>query len=250
MLHCGAQAATWKDVQSVETPQGTDTWSPLGHAEFVDSIKRGLNWVGYSAVEGAEEYGLWKDGARLFGVMQIRPQGEIEDAGDYGLMIGFRNSHDKFFSTSVQAGSRVFVCDNLAMSGALGFFRKHTPKLHLELDGRIIDLCKQIPAQARWQDERFNAYRRTPVGDVVAHDVLIKSVDRGVMANSYIPKVLQEWREPTHDAFAERNAWSLFNGFTEALKAANATEIPERTTALHTLFDELAVEAGWTPSVN
>lgn len=59
----------------------------------------------------------------------------------------------------------------------------------------------------------------------------------GVSANSYIPHVLREWREPKHQAFMDRNVWSLFNSFTEALKDGNLNELPKRTEALHGLLD-------------
>ena len=56
-------------------------------------------------------------------------------------------------------------------------------------------------------------------------------------ANSYIPDVLREWREPQHSAFERRNVWSLFNCSTEALKQGNLAELPKRTEALHGLLD-------------
>lgn len=35
----------------------------------------------------------------------------------------------------------------------------------------------------------------------------------------------------------EKNIWSLFNAFTEALKEGNLAELPKRTEAQHGLFD-------------
>jgi hypothetical protein len=61
--------------------------------------------------------------------------------------------------------------------------------------------------------------------------------DVGVCADSYIPDVLKEWREPRHEAFESRNVWSLFNAFTETLKQALLAELPKRTLALHGLLD-------------
>jgi hypothetical protein len=49
--------------------------------------------------------------------------------------------------------------------------------------------------------------------------------------------VLHEWREPKHEAFQERNVWSLFNSFTEALKETSLAEMPKRSEALHGLLD-------------
>ena len=53
------------------------------------------------------------------------------------------------------------------------------------------------------------------------------------------PKVLGEWRKPPHEEFRPRNAWSLFNAFTEAQKGLNPNALIARTQALHGLFDGL-----------
>ena len=37
--------------------------------------------------------------------------------------------------------------------------------------------------------------------------------------------------------FEQRNVWSLFNSFTEALKDGSLAELPKRTEALHGLLD-------------
>jgi len=52
-----------------------------------------------------------------------------------------------------------------------------------------------------------------------------------------VPVVLKEWRESRHEQFQERNIWSLFNAFTEALKDGDLAYLPKRTEALHALMD-------------
>ena len=75
------------------------------------------------------------------------------------------------------------------------------------------------------------------MNDVAAHDLIIRAVDAGGgCSNRLIPSVLEEWRTPRHKEFQPRTAWSLFNGFTEALKG-NLFDLPRRTDALHQLFD-------------
>lgn len=87
------------------------------------------------------------------------------------------------------------------------------------------------------QDRRIEAYKNHELNDQAAHDLIVRSVDVGVCANSYIPDVLQEWRKPRHEAFTPRCVWSLFNAFTEALKQGSLAELPKRTLALHGLLD-------------
>jgi len=86
------------------------------------------------------------------------------------------------------------------------------------------------------QDTRLSTYKLADIDDRTAHDLVIRSCDVGVVPNRTIPEVLREWREPRHMEFEPRNAWSLFNAFTEALKG-NLIELPRRTEALHGLLD-------------
>ncbi len=90
----------------------------------------------------------------------------------------------------------------------------------------------------RWhdQDTRLSAYKLAQIEDRTAHDLVVRACDVGVCPNKLIPRVLHEWRQPLHEPFLERNVWSLFNAFTEALKG-NLIELPRRTEALHGLLD-------------
>jgi hypothetical protein len=51
--------------------------------------------------------------------------------------------------------------------------------------------------------------------------------------------VLDEWREPSHEAFLPRTAWSLHNAFTEVAKprfVSNPTAAAGGTIRLNRLF--------------
>lgn len=85
-------------------------------------------------------------------------------------------------------------------------------------------------------EQRVDRYRSVRIGDVRAHDLVVRSVDSGVMANSYIPRVLGEWREPRHAEFKPKTVWSLQNAFTEVFKG-RVDLLPERTGRLHDLLD-------------
>ncbi|MEA3210765.1 MAG: hypothetical protein QOE70_3822 [Chthoniobacter sp.] len=88
----------------------------------------------------------------------------------------------------------------------------------------------------KWQHQG-QAHQGNEIDDADAHDLIIRSTDVGVCSNRLIPSVLHEWREPKHEQFQNRNVWSLFNSFTEALKDGNLNELPKRTEALHGLLD-------------
>ena len=81
------------------------------------------------------------------------------------------------------------------------------------------------------------SYREHELDDRGAHDLVIRSVDAEAIPPSAIPRVLQEYRSPWHEEFMPRTAWSLFNGFTEILKAKPHL-LADRTRILHGVFDE------------
>ena len=79
-----------------------------------------------------------------------------------------------------------------------------------------------------------------------AHDLVIRALDVGATPGSDIPSIVKEWRDPKHDEFKPRNAWSLFNAFTEIGKKWGGA-LGQRTTRLHGLFDNVC---GLTTSLN
>lgn len=243
LLHAGASDATLEEVRAVETPDHTDTWYPVEHGVLVDCIKTTIR--DHSEFDiASEQYGLWKDGARLFGFYGLE-NGSIHD--DYSLTIGFRNSHDKAFSLSYACGSRVFVCDNLSFSGEVVFSRKHTKYARRDLNRIVVEAFGQLGEQRDLLDRRIEAYKRTQLSDTQVHDLLIRSCDAKVIANAGIAKVLKEWRGSEHEEFAPRTAWSFHNAYTEVFKGSNPVDLTARSLRLHGLLDLVATDGGHDP---
>lgn len=234
MLHAGSNHATRDEVFAVDTPAPTATHYPVPHGTLVETIQDHVSTSGFRITN--EEYGLWADGDRMFGVWAL--EGPDPD-DDFQLAIGIRNSHDKMFSAGMAVGTRVFVCDNLAFSAEIVIARKHTRHIMRDLDRMVADAAGQIGQAHVSQAQRIEAYKGTELTDEEVHDILIRSVDAQVIANSYIPGVLDNWRDPEHEDFEERNAWSLFNAYTETLKRANPVTLPRRTVRLHGIMDGL-----------
>lgn len=238
VLHCGGTEVTTDQLAKVKTPDPTTTWCPIPHDLLLTKIKKTLVANGMSIQN--EAHGLAGDGARYFGLLQVgRPAGEW---GDYGIVVGVRNSHDMTFPAALALGSGVFVCDNLAFSGEIKLSRKHTRFIRRDLDGLVNRAIGQLGAHRHKQDRRIEAYRKFSLdgvqGEVQVNNIIINALDAGVVPASKIPHVLEEWRNPSHDQFQPRTAWSLFNSFTEVAKG-NATLCLPRTQALHGLMDSL-----------
>jgi len=231
-LHCGARSAARDELAAVATPPRTPSWVPIPHARLLAGVQTSLEHAGLSVI--GEAHGLTRDGARYFGLLQV-VNGHAD--GDFGLVVGLRNSHDKSFPAGLVVGASVFVCDNLSFSGEIRLARKHTAHVERDLPQLIDRAVGRLGDLRRTQEARFSTYKAHELTDGAAHDLLVRALDARVVPVTQLPDVLKEWREPRHPEFREgRTAWRLFNAFTEGLKG-NLDALPRRTQALHGLLD-------------
>ena len=233
ILHCLSALATRDQLEraAVHTPPPTATWHPIPHHDFLTGVESSLLHSGLTIV--SEAHGLSCDGNRYFGLLQVAND---SNAADFSLVVGLRNSHDKRFPAGLVVGASIFVCDNLSFSGEVRLARKHTVHVQRDLPHLIDKAVGRLGDLRRTQEQRFAAYKSHVITDQEAHDLVVRSLDARIIPVTQVPQVLREWRRPRHPEFAERTAWSLFNGFTEVLKG-RLDALPARTTALHGLMD-------------
>jgi hypothetical protein len=237
ILHKGATRLNHDELAAVATPEGTETWRPLGHWDFVGVVEREMSAAGLSVV--SREYGIWKDGARFFGILRLAPSG-AEAHGGYGAVVGLRNSNDRAFAAGLCMGSQVFVCDNLAFSNEVVIHRQHTKGLLRDLPRLVSAGLSRLVVARQRMGERIGTYRVTTASDAQAHDFFVRCVDRQVLPVTQLPAALHEWRKPRHTEFEPRTVWSLFNAVTEVIKGSNVEALPRRTEALHGLADQFS----------
>jgi Domain of unknown function (DUF932) len=239
MLHCGGAIATYDAVRAARVPASTDSYIALPHESFIDRVKKTLRTEDVEVVQ--EQYALAKNGDRLFGVMQLATGGDES----YCNVLGLRNSYDKSYPAGFVVGSSVYVCDNLAFSGEITVSRRHTGNLYTDLAGMIFNAVSQLAAKFKAQGERFDAYKHRELTDAKVHDLVIRMMDNDVFNVTDIPRVLKEFRKPSHPEFEGRTVWSLFNGVTEVLKnkdskgnyRPNLFALPSATRNLHRIID-------------
>jgi hypothetical protein len=235
-LHCGAFAVERDALNRIQTPAETDTFKPIAHRQLLDQVISSVEEMGWRLV--GEAHALNDRGDKYFGLLQVSPE-TAPDGGEYGFIIGLRNANNKRLPAGLAFGSVVFVCDNMAFSGTVTVFRKHTKNLHGDLPDRVRKAVEALPNISSVIDQRFLDYRRTAMPDVKAHDIIIKALDKGVIGTHQIPVVLKEWRTPKHPEFAQdgKTAWRLFNAFTEAFKGISIWTNASRGLQFQRLFD-------------
>lgn len=235
IVHCGGTKVGRDEVMALPAPRGmTPTHYPISHGDVLRLVDAGVRNLGFE-IE-TQEHAISHDGGRYFGLLALRRAGE--EARDYGLTMGLRNSHDQTFPAAYAVGSRVFVCDNLAFSAEVKLARKHTRFISRDLPGLVTKALGRLSEMRVKQDARIIAYKGLELADRDAHDLMVRAVMGGVMAANKLPRLHKEWTEPSHEAFKPRTGWSLFNAATEVLKEYDIQDLAQRTTRLHGLMDQ------------
>ena len=233
LLHCGAAVVERREVYRTQTPDSTSTWYPMPHRHLLEEVESQL-WDSGLEIK-SETHALSHEGARYFGIIEVAKQSSEHD--DYTWIIGLKNAHDMSMSAGLVAGTRVFVCDNLAFSGLVKIQRKHTRFAARDLRHLTNRAIGKLSGRLQRLDERIERYKNARVTDLQAHDMMVRAVDAKAITNSQIPEIVEQWRKPDHECFKRRNAWSLFNAFTEATKKLQPTLQVKRGEALQGLFD-------------
>lgn len=242
-VHAGGRKVTREQVEAVRTPGRVGCHYPIPHTRVLDLARENLQRLGFEVVgaeyalrDGKDGDGKPIEGAEFFGLMELREHSRAD--GEYGLVAGVRNSHNKSMTSGLVLGSRVFVCDNMAFSGEVKFGRKHTRHILRDLPGLVHEALNRLPSMRGNLAMRVDRYREQSLDDDAARVAIMLAAERDAFSWSKCGKVWTEWKEPRHEAFKPRNAWSLFNAATEVMKEYNVEDLPKRTGVLHAVVDE------------
>lgn len=221
MLHCGAKAITRDDLNRIECPKPTATWFPLKHADVLHSVLSTLEGSGFGI--DRQRLAVARDNHRFFGTLDLKS----ELAPGVSLAVGIRNSTDMSFPLGFCAGSRVFVCDNLAFRSELLVKRKHTKHGADRFREAIAEAVQTLPQFIAGEARRIELMRSSPVSDTEAESLLLRSYEKRIVSHLVLPHVIRAWRQPDAEEFQPRTTWSLFNAFTGALKPRSQTSPQE-----------------------
>jgi hypothetical protein len=212
VLHAGGNLVSREELCEFRAPPPEGRWHPISHATVLDRVQETLGEAGYR-VQNAR-LAVNRLGTRFFGTLDLA--NPVADG--VALAVGIRNSTDKTFPLGFCAGSRVFVCDNLAFRSDLLVRRKHTVNGARNFQAAIaqaVVALGQFKEQEALRIERLKDRELTLEG---ADSLILRSYEKGIISSVHLPQVIDQWREPLFEEFQPRTAWSLFNAFTTVLR--------------------------------
>ena len=212
MTHVGARKVTRQELSLVPTPLATDTFKPIAHSTLIDQLEEALSFRHISIVR--DEYAVTPDGMKLFGLLEINA-----DYEGVRFALGIRNANDKSMRLGLVAGYRVFVCDNMALSGDFRpMLAKHTK--HFDLTETLSVGVDRI--QRGWQPlrERVDFMRNKVLPITTAQALIYRAFTEGKFPIRLMRSVHTHYFKPKYEEFQSRTIWSLSNAFTSAFKEA------------------------------
>ena len=236
--HCGASRVSLDQLNALADPVPyTPTHYPIRHDVFVEVAKDTLARGGYRIA--TEEYSLIQEFEKkdnMFGLLTLENGRE-----DSGRVVGLRNSGSMDFTAQLGCGGQVFVCDNLVFTATIIVGRKHTRYIMNDLPALMNDAVVTLGDEFQRQEGRQEIYMEARITDVMAHDVMIETMNlRGPQGipGSKLSAWVNEYRNPRHEEFQHGTAWGLQNAFTEVAKAWNFDTMQNRTEGLIKVMDE------------
>lgn len=211
-----SQVVTREELALYPAPVGTSTWRPVAHADLVAVLREQLDGFGYQIAR--EQYAVGKQGLALFGTFDMVP--DLAKTTGRAMALGFRHSNDRALSIQVVGGLRVFVCDNLALSGEKVALHKHSRRFSLvQLIREGLD--RWIGAYKRFEESVVDAEARV-LSDDEAKVKLFDLRYQGVLPVSIFDDAASNYFRAETLGYADsapRSAWGLHNACTRAVKA-------------------------------
>jgi hypothetical protein len=230
ILHRGAQEVSRAGLEAVAPPPATATWFPISHSRVLDTALEALNAAGFQV--SRTRLALARNKARFFGTLDL----QSPVAAGVTLAVGVRNSIDKSLPIAFCAGSRVFVCDNLAFSSEVVIARKHTRFGEARFNEAISRAVQSLHQYRAAEAERIDRWRHSELSSDAADALLLRAYERQIITAPLLPRLIHEWRHPSFEDFRPRTLWSLFNAFTTVLaerQRTNPQQFAAMTLRLH-----------------
>ena len=198
------------EIATVPTPTGTTSWKPVPHMDVIDAVTEAVKAKNWQSLD--EQYGLAREGQRMFGVMRINNSSSPE----WSRCIGIRNSHDQSLSVGLAAGISVMCCSNLAFGGAMVLKRRHTSRI--ELGNLVLTAVDELEMEFLNLETVSEDLKLHEVRADEARAVIVRAAEIGAVNSCDIVPIFREFQKPRHEEFAEPTRWSLLNAFTEHAK--------------------------------
>ena len=223
----GSNKVTEVDVIQVPAVPFTSSFHPVHHRSVIDAIRSGVVATGLEIVN--TDYVLANNGQRMFGVWDLSG-----GTDEMCWSIGIRNSMDKSMALGITAGTRVFVCENLAFSGEFVEFRKHTKGLvYDELEFMAYRAMKKMVSNLTKFQSWHEGLKNFSLTEWDAKILLVE-----IMTNNIIPpSKFARFSDLYFGGVYDQTLWGFHETVTDVLRDSNLLSLPKKNRMLNGVLD-------------
>lgn len=191
----------------IEPP--SETWNPVSHLSVLKMFDTAIANAGFKVA--SETILVSKAGNRLFATLDLNIKvGETER-----LIVGVRNSHDKSFSMGLYCGTRSRVSECVSFAVDAVSRRRHTPNADSVYADEIDAVVHQLKSFAENEASQFAAMKKRIFNACEPEAVIVRAAEASTIPWRYVPKILSEWRRPSHRKHRGQTQYHLFQSFIQ-----------------------------------
>ncbi len=205
---------------------------PVSHARLIHALYEEFDRRDVTVQRA--QFALGANGAALFGVLDLQ---QATGSTERALSFGFRNSINQSLALRAVAGNRVFVCDNLVLSGdVFAIKRKNTTGLDLfDAIARGFDKFMTYAQQLTGRIEQLQAQH---VSNDQAKVAIYDTFARGIVPVRLLDDVNRYYFDPQPEQTdcQPRTLFGVHNAFTRAMRDLTPQRLFSATVALGRRF--------------
>jgi hypothetical protein len=230
MIHCGGRHVEKHELKAMVPPPATQSYKPVPFIDIVDLLEERVVRE-FRGIPHTLSLGVNKANTQLFGAISIESRGPLEKRTPN---VGFRSSYDKSIAPALCGGARITVCDNMMFSG--DFFkvvRKQTGDCMEDLVLLIMGAVAKLESEFHHVDVMAATFEDIEVRTIEGFRQLGELMGRGVLNQQQTGSAMRAWKNPLHEEFEPRTAWSLYNAVTEGLKNGSPAHLLRQYMTVH-----------------
>ena len=236
-----AVQVTLEELAAIPTPQNTATWTPIPHIEVVNTIRSVVLDRKWKIVGGNDAFKVVvsNGGVRMFGTVAVKVP-DISDS-EFGLMLGFRQGHDKMMALRMAFGEHVFVCSNMVFNGDIVVRREHT---------RFISVTETIDKAITAFQPKFiemiemaHVLQKKEISAEMGDSLLVRTVEAGALPLANLLPARKHWLSAINgdckDIEHAQSVWGVKQAVTSEFKGMSRFGLLERSKLLGTVINEV-----------
>jgi hypothetical protein len=237
LSHRKSQLVTYNQLAMLPAPQALGrNHKPVPHHQLVDAIRLEVDRRGLCI--DREQFALGRHGSALFGVIDLTPvsrNGATSWQSDpqRSTALGFRNATDQSLSIRGVAGSHVFICDNMAMSGDTFAFQRKNSR-YLDLAYAIAMGFDRFVTQAQQFNVEVARMQARELTDMAAKAIMFDVFSAGIAPLHLFDDVDRNYFKPEAGwtDCEPRTLWGVHGAFTRAFRELSPQRVLGASTAL------------------